>query len=70
MESELTAQQIEEWKRRIDGLSQTACAELQRFAPSGHPVFRSDLPIWEYFQAHFKQLGGMTPEISKAIGWR
>lgn len=65
----LTPQQIEAWKQRIDGMSQTACAELQRFARSGHPVFRSDLPLWDYFQAHFKKLGGMTPEISKAIGW-
>ena len=66
----LTPQQIESWKHRIDGMDQMACAELQRFAEPGHPVFRSDLPLWGYFRAHFDALGGMTPKISKAIGWR
>jgi len=42
---------------------------LMRFAPSGHPVFRNDLPLWEYFNDRFKKLGGMTTEVSKQIGW-
>jgi hypothetical protein len=65
----LTESEIEQWKQKIDEMTQMECAELQRFAPSGHPVFRSDSPLYEYFQAHFKSLGGMTPEISKAIGY-
>lgn len=57
------------WKERIDRLSQEDCARLQRNARLGHPVFRSDLPLYAYFKEHFDKLGGMTPEISKRIGW-
>ena len=59
---------IEEWKAKIDGMSQMSLARLLRFAPAGHPVFRSDLPLYDYFKARFESLGGMTPAISKAIG--
>jgi hypothetical protein len=27
------------------------------------------LPLFEYFNKRFKELGGFTPEISKKIGW-
>ncbi|KKM85998.1 hypothetical protein LCGC14_1283510, partial [marine sediment metagenome] len=33
-------------------------------------IFRNDLPLWEYFKARFDELGGMTPAISKRIGWQ
>lgn len=63
----MTEEEIQEWKNKIDGMSQTEMASLQRFAPAGHPVFNSTFPLYEYFKEHFK---GMTPQISKAIGWR
>ena len=66
---ELTEAQIQEHKDRIDGMSQTQMARLQRFSPSGNPIFRSDLPLYDYFKKRFDELGGMTPEISKRIGW-
>lgn len=65
----MTEQEIGEWKEGIDQMSQIEMASLRRFAPSGHPVFRCDLPLFDYFEAKFRALGGMTPEISKAIGW-
>ena len=65
----MTEEEVRRWKGKIDGMSQTEMARLRRFAPSGHPVFRTDLPLWEYFEARFREKGGMTPEISKAIGW-
>lgn len=65
----LTESEIETWKKRIDAMSARDCMELQRFAPSGHPVFRSDLPLYDYFQSHFNKLGGITPELSNQVGW-
>lgn len=59
-------EEIQEWKERIDGMTQQQLASLWRFAPTGHPVFNRTLPLFEHFQERF---GGFTPEISKAIGW-
>ena len=55
---------IEDWKRRLPTMSQMELARLYRFSPSGHPVFRSDLPLYDIFQQHFK---GFTSAISKEI---
>ena len=54
---------------KINQMSQTEMAKLWRFAPSGHPYFNSSLPYFKIFDKRFKELGGFTPEISKAIGW-
>lgn len=60
---------IQVWKDEIDGMSQYELAELQRFAPVGHPVFdRPNGELHGYYAARFKELGGMTPAISKALG--
>lgn len=56
--------------RDIKELTQLDCARLQRFAPSGHPYFRNDMPmVTRAFESRFKEVGSMTPEISKFIGW-
>ncbi len=65
----MTDEEIERWKKRIDEMSHVACARLWRFATTGHPIFDSTLPLFEYYRAHFEKLGGMTPEVSKLIGW-
>jgi len=65
----MNEQQIAEWKQRIDQMSHEDMAALWRFAPAGHPVFRSDLPLFAYFEERFKTAGGMTPAVSKQIGW-
>jgi len=64
-----TEEKIAEWKETIDGMSHREMARLWRFAPSGHPIFRRDLPLFKYFDKRFNDAGGMTPEISKSIGW-
>jgi len=56
-------------KAKIDAMTQVEMARLWRFAPSGHPYFLGGSPLYEHFQARFKALGGMTPEVSKRIGW-
>lgn len=65
----MTEQEIADEKNKIDNMTQIEMAQLWRFAPAGHPYFNSTLPLFEYFNARFKQLGGMQPGISKAIGW-
>ncbi len=65
----MTEQEITDWKARIDAMDQMEMARLWRFAPSGHPIFNRDFPLFEHFNARFQSLGGFTPGISKAIGW-
>lgn len=62
----MTEEEIQQWKSKLDSMSQIELARLWRFAEVGSPVFDSSLPIYEHFQNLFK---GMTPEISKTIGW-
>ena len=53
----------------IDEMSQIEMAKLWRFAPNDHPYFDERLPFYEKFKKRFDELGGMTPVISKSIGW-
>lgn len=65
----MTDKDIKNAKEDIDRMPHLAMAKLYRFAPAGHPYFNfcnDDLP--QYFLKRFKELGGMTPEISKEIG--
>lgn len=55
---------------KINGMSHVGMARLWRFAPPGHPFFDRKRPYYEIFKKRFEELGGMTPEISKEIGWR
>ena len=63
-------EKVEEWKRKIDGLSQTEMASLWRYAPVGHIYFDKSLPLNAYFKKRFEELGGFTTEVSKAIDER
>lgn len=64
-----TEKEIQEEFEKIDKMTQEEMASLWRFAPIGHKYFNSNLPFAEYFRKRFMELGGMTPEISKGIGW-
>lgn len=50
----MTAGEIEKWKKKLDGMSQEELARLHRFAPSGHPVFTRQLPLYEHFKRRFQ----------------
>ena len=52
----------------INQMSQYDMASLWRYAPAGHPYFDKTLPFFEVFNKRFKELGGFTPAISKALG--
>jgi hypothetical protein len=60
--------EINYWRHKIPTMTHTEMAHLYRFAPPGHFVFRSDLPLVALFKARFASMGGMTPAVSKKIG--
>lgn len=53
---------------KIKGMSHEEMARMWRFEPSGHEWFTNPV-LSQAFQVRFATLGGMTPEISKLIGW-
>ncbi len=65
----MTKEEIEQHVETINGMSHLEMAGLWRNAESGHPYFDNRLPLFEVFKKRFMELGGMTPGVSKAIGW-
>ncbi len=57
----------QEIKDRIDAMSQYQMAHMWRFAKVGEPLLQGE--IGDYFSDSFSEKGGMTPEISKSLGW-
>ena len=55
---------------KIKKLTHYEMAKLWRFTPDGHIYFDSTLPYYKIFLERFQQLGGMTSEISKQLGWK
>jgi len=53
----------------INKMTHMEMAMLWRFAPTGHPFFDHTLPYYAIFKKRYDEFGGMTPEISKKIGW-
>lgn len=68
-EQNLTPEQIAAHKKQIDEMTHFQMAKFRRYAPPGHIYFKHGSPLFLYFENRFQNLGGMTPEISKAIGW-
>lgn len=64
----MTEDEIQQHKNNIDKMSREEMARMWRFTPSGHIYFQYG-PVYDYFEARFKELGGFSPEISKKIGW-
>ena len=58
-----------QWLERISTMDQVYMAKLVRFAKVGHPVFYGPNDLYDTFMERFNSLGGMTPAISKNIGW-
>lgn len=56
-----------EQKRQIDEMSHFEMARMWRHGKSGDPLFSGECGI--YFRDRFFALGGMTPTLSKSIGW-
>lgn len=65
---DLTPKEVEEVLAEIAAMTdQVKMACIYRFAKSGSRFFRPDTS--KAFMARFEELGGMTPRISKLIGW-
>lgn len=56
-------------KEKVLIMSHEQMARLWRFALPGHKYFNKENPISKVFLRRFLNLGGMTPEMSKKIGW-
>lgn len=66
---QLTPDEIEDWRVRLNVMSEDELIRLRRFAPCGHEVFRCDLPLYDLFVSRLRELGGGSPEASKRVGW-
>jgi hypothetical protein len=63
------ARTVQEEIDHINQMSRMSMGKLMRFGLAGHPYFDISKPYWEVFNKRFKELGGFTPAMSKAIGW-
>lgn len=67
----MTVKEIEAWKAKIDKMNAWDCGWLLRFgdSPASRAIFQTK-ELWGYFGEHFTKLGGMTPKLSKELGWK
>jgi hypothetical protein len=66
----MTTEEIQRHTDTINGLSQYEMCRQWRFGnPGQYPWFCVGNPLWPIWEKRFKELGGMTPEISKSLGW-
>lgn len=65
----MTDEEIADYIGKIDGMNQEEMCRIYRFAESGSPYFIRDTEVADYFDKKFHERGGMTPEISKKLGW-
>lgn len=56
-------------KKEIDEMSQIEMARAWRFDLYSSSYFSSTQEVFNYFKKKFEEKGGMTPAISKEIGW-
>ena len=64
----LKPEELAKRKAEIDAMTLEELAGHHRFDPSGSRYVQRE--IYDYFSDRFEALGGMTPELSKRIGWR
>ena len=68
--SDVTQEDIDSALLHIDKMSQEDMCRALRFSPPGRIFFRNDLPtVRAAWDKRWKETGGMTPAISKRIGW-
>lgn len=72
MNTKLTKEQQDQQDQieKINTMSHVEMARLWRFGNINHKYFDNSLPYHIHFAKRFAELGGMTPEISKYIGWK
>jgi hypothetical protein len=66
----LSEEEITKAIEHINNMTHIELASMWRFAPSGHIYFDKQYPqLYEAFKKRFDSFGGMTPEVSKEVGW-
>ena len=55
--------------RQINEMSHEEMCNLWRFGGCGHPFFIKNSTLNDVFMKRFQSFGGMTPSMSKKIGW-
>lgn len=58
----------EELLERINNMTHEELARVWRFAPLGDPI-TNGLPGRRVNERLWREFGGITPELSKKIGW-
>jgi hypothetical protein len=53
----------------VEAASRVQLARWWRFLRSAHADNEQEQAVQKRYQERFDELGGMTPEISKQIGW-
>lgn len=56
-------------RERIDNMTHYNVCYLLRHGSSSDIIFQ-DKSLWEHFLKKYRKGGGMTPELSKQIGWK
>jgi hypothetical protein len=71
LDYEYTEEDVEDFRKWVAGLSRYQMCDQWRFCPStkGGVWFQSDTPLWPIWEARYNELGGMSPSISKSMGW-
>lgn len=64
----MTPEDIKHWKLIIDSMDHEKMVHNLRFLPAGHPIFVND-ELYNYFNKRLDEFGGITPEISKLVGF-
>lgn len=66
----MTPAEIQRHTEAINALSHYEMCRLWRFSKPGEcPYFDTSGPLWPIFEARYRAFGGMTPQISKSLGW-
>lgn len=66
---ETNASELERRLKYIENLSHYEMVVLWRFAKSGHWLFEEGSPEATVFSRRFEKFGGITPELSKKVGY-
>ncbi len=68
---ELSDEELVKYTYEINNLSQYRACYLLRFCGRDDPesIYFTNRQLYIMFSKRFKEVGGMTPEISKQLGW-
>lgn len=57
-------------KADIDRMTHEDMARLDRYHSYSHPYYKPDSFAAVYFEDKYRELGGMTPHVSRKVGFK